>query len=231
MVENIFTDYKSPQVRAMIHSGVVKSYAVAGKDVVDIFARPLRGVANLNDAARNRNRTTQVVKNDPSLDVLSDPIDGWVLVRFFDGTVGWVEGDDLALVDQKKHPHEPLVTSQEFVERFLGTTYLRGGTTEAGIDCSGLTQRYWSSVRGVVIPRHSTDQWGAGGHVEEAQRERGDILNLRNRASSTDHVGIYLDGGQVLHACLDRKGVVVESLDEVKKRYDILGTTRIGHAL
>jgi len=227
MIYNIFTDYRSPEIRGLLHSKAIKGYAKPSKDVVDVWAKPMHNADTMKPHAKDRNRSSQITKNDPSVEILSDVYDGWVLVRLVDGTIGWVEMDNLELTETLTRPHEPLLTSREFIERYLGVPYLLGGTTHDGIDCSGLTQRYYSQVRGAVIPRHSSDQWKAGKHVGEEERAAGDIVNLRHREKTVDHVAIFFNPDEVLHACLDRKGVALESIDVIQERYDILGTTRI----
>ena len=226
MTETIYTDYRSPDIRGALHA-VPKGFARAKEDVVNVWVKPIRLLENLTPQARDRNRSTQLTKNDPSVDLLSEAYDGWGLVRLADGTVGWVEMKRLERVDHPTRPHEVLLTSKEFEERYLGVPYLHGGTTREGIDCSGLTSRYFSHVRGMTIPRHSTDQWKAGRSMRDDEREPGDLLNLRHREKTTDHVGLLLADGKVFHACLFHSGVVIESLQEVLKRYDLLGTTRL----
>lgn len=74
----------------------------------------------------------------------------------------------------------------------LGTPYVWGGTTPyKGLDCSGLTQ-YCHRVAGISIPRTSGPQGSNGMKVTEPQP--GDIVCYYG------HVGIYIGGGQMIHA-------------------------------
>jgi cell wall-associated NlpC family hydrolase len=50
---------------------------------------------------------------------------------------------------------------------------------------------------GVALPRTSQAQLGAGQHVPLDQARPGDLVIYRNDAS---HVGMYVGGGQVVHA-------------------------------
>lgn len=74
----------------------------------------------------------------------------------------------------------------------LGTPYVWGGTTpNVGLDCSGLTQ-YCHKVAGISIPRTSGPQGANGTYVSDPQP--GDIVCY------SGHVGIYIGGGQMIHA-------------------------------
>jgi hypothetical protein len=227
MPGSIYTNYRSPEIRGFLHSGISKGFARAKSDVVEVWIKPIQVLDNLTLQAKDRNRATQFTRHDPSVEILSDIYDSWILVRLFDGTIGWVKTDFVERVDGMVRPHEILLTPREFIETYLGAKYLRGGTTKNGIDCSGLSQRYFCQVRGVTIPRHSTDQWKAGTRVDDNNRQEEDLLNLRNRQNARDHVAIYFSDDKILHSCLDQGGVVIESLQNILKRYDIIGTTRI----
>ena len=74
----------------------------------------------------------------------------------------------------------------------LGVPYVYGGSTPgAGLDCSGLVQ-YCHSVAGISLPRTSYEQGGCGVAVSNPQP--GDIVCYGS------HVGIYIGGGQMIHA-------------------------------
>ncbi len=81
----------------------------------------------------------------------------------------------------------------------LGVPYVWGGTTPGvGLDCSGLTQ-YCHRVAGISIGRTSEVQGGGGRAVSNPQP--GDLVCYGS------HIGIYIGGGQMIHA--PHKGDVV----------------------
>lgn len=82
--------------------------------------------------------------------------------------------------------------------RALGTPYRLGGTTERGMDCSGLVQRAYSRA-GIRVPRTSREQFEALPRVDEARP--GDLLFFATAGGGkASHVGIYLGDGEMIHA-------------------------------
>ncbi len=109
---------------------------------------------------------------------------------------------------------------------FLGTKHQIGGTTKAGIDCSGLSSVAFSTV-GVKIPRSSVDQAKFGKPVGRNDLQPGDLVFFAtddSRPKVVTHVGIVTRGGAtgqlMIHASTSR-GVVEETLfsDYYNKRF------------
>lgn len=97
-------------------------------------------------------------------------------------------------------------------ERFVGTAYVWGGKTHAGIDCSGLVQNALASA-GIAAPRDTDLQEKTlGRDVPFLERRRGDLVFWNG------HVGILLDEARLLHANSFRMQVDVEPLDDVIAR-------------
>lgn len=83
------------------------------------------------------------------------------------------------------------------------------GANTVGFDCSGLTQYSFAGV-GVLIPKYSGDQYNTGRKVPLAQGKRGDLLFWGPGGSQ--HVAIYLGGGQMLEASGSAGKVTVSPL-------------------
>jgi cell wall-associated NlpC family hydrolase len=82
-------------------------------------------------------------------------------------------------------------------EKYLGVPYVFGGTSNSGLDCSGLVQKAYGDL-GISLPRVAADQAHAGTAVPSlAQAQPGDILAFGDPAY---HVAIYLGNNMMIAA-------------------------------
>lgn len=78
----------------------------------------------------------------------------------------------------------------------LGKPYRYATAGPDSYDCSGLTHYAWAKA-GVYLPRNSRAQMAATPRVPAAAAQPGDLIFYYSPVS---HVGIYLGGGQLVHA-------------------------------
>jgi cell wall-associated NlpC family hydrolase/regulator of replication initiation timing len=79
--------------------------------------------------------------------------------------------------------------------RYLGVPYVWGGASPSGFDCSGLVMYVFAEL-GISLPHYAAAQYGFGTPVPADQLQPGDLVFF----DGLGHVGIYIGGGQMIHA-------------------------------
>lgn len=100
-----------------------------------------------------------------------------------------------------------------YAKQFLGTPYVYGGNGPNSFDCSGFTKYVYAHF-GVTLNRTATDQLANGTSVSKSQLQPGDLVFFRaNTTKPVSHVGIYIGGGQFIHASTNTYAVQIDNLD------------------
>jgi cell wall-associated NlpC family hydrolase len=105
---------------------------------------------------------------------------------------------------------------------YLGTPYVWAGSSPGGFDCSGLVMYAFGKV-GVSLPHSSYALWNVGAAVSRSQLAAGDLVFF----SGLGHVGIYIGGGQFVHAPQTGDVVKVSSMDSGSYAYSYVGARRV----
>lgn len=93
----------------------------------------------------------------------------------------------------------------DFACKYIGYPYVAGGTSlTQGADCSGFVMAVFKEF-GYSLPRSSYAQSGVGKAVSYSEAQPGDIIYYGG------HVGIYIGGGQIVHASTERTGIKITS--------------------
>lgn len=104
--------------------------------------------------------------------------------------------------------------------QYLGVPYVWGGATPSGFDCSGLVMYVFAQL-GVSLPHYAAAQYGLGTPVARDQLQPGDLVFF----DGLGHVGIYIGGGQVIHAPHTGDVVKISPLSDFGSSY--VGARRI----
>lgn len=83
----------------------------------------------------------------------------------------------------------------DYAYQFLGCPYVYGASGPSTFDCSGFVQYVFKNAAGVSLPRTTFDQINVGVPVSYNDLQPGDLV-----FPHTGHVGIYVGGGQMIHA-------------------------------
>ena len=98
----------------------------------------------------------------------------------------------------------------DFAYQYLGAPYVWGATGPTSFDCSGFTSFVYANAAGIDITRTTYSQMGVGTPVSYSELQPGDLVFTYGG----DHVGIYVGGGQYVHAPMPGQGVKLGNITD-----------------
>jgi hypothetical protein len=131
---------------------------------------------------------------------------GWVTVELATGLKGVARADELGGLERRverrgRFGRREQVGAQaaEIARRLAGATYLWGGTSSWGVDCSGLVQLAYA-LSGVALPRDAKDQIRVTRRLVAGERPAvGDLLFF-GRNGDVNHVAMVTLPPRFVHA-------------------------------
>jgi len=110
----------------------------------------------------------------------------------------------------------------EIAMQYLGVPYVWGGASPSGFDCSGFTMYVYAQV-GVSLPHNAAMQYSYGSPVSKENLQPGDLVFFNNLG----HEGLYIGGGQFIHAPHTGDVVKISSLSESWYASTYVGARRL----
>ncbi|MEO8860956.1 MAG: C40 family peptidase [Ginsengibacter sp.] len=127
---------------------------------------------------------------------------GSVLSAFKNGKAFWRK-NSVHFKGEVWDPEDIKITPKlikQIAYKFLNTSYLWGGKSVFGIDCSGFTQMTYKFLN-VHLPRDAWQQAAKGEVVNFLQEAHcGDLAFFDNDEGKIVHVGLLLNSDEIIHA-------------------------------
>jgi hypothetical protein len=120
----------------------------------------------------------------------------------------------------KQFPRDADAITRSALQYFVGASYLWGGITPWGADCSGFVQSIFA-LHGIQLPRDAWQQSESGTDAGTWQELRpADLAFFTDREDKrVTHVAIALGDRRLVHLALGRGGYATESLDDREDGY------------
>ena len=115
-------------------------------------------------------------------------------------------------------------TVVETAKNYIGCSYVYGASGPSSFDCSGFTS-YVFKLHGVSLSRTAAGQYSNGVAVSRDQLQPGDLVMFGK--SGINHVGIYIGGGQIVHAANPSRGVTTDTINSGYYNNNYVGARRV----
>lgn len=144
----------------------------------------------------------------------------WYKVELPDGRTGWVYRQFIEVnvlandVSRDRSTLLPVDNLIQYAKSFLEVTYIYGGDSPRGFDCSGFTMYVFAKF-GINLPHQANLQKEIGTEVPGMEDlQSGDLVFFKTEGSPiVNHVGIYLGDNRFIHASSGYGAVRISPLD------------------
>lgn len=153
---------------------------------------------------------------------MSDEVEGYIHPDYVSATTAYLPSAATVDIDAEPTPTAavPATVSQTrtdliaFAKQYVGTKYTYGGRSPStGFDCSGFVYYVFKNFGYTLNPGAST-QMDSVTVIKRAELVPGDLVFFNNgSARRASHVGIYVGGGQFIHATTPGNPLSINSLD------------------
>ena len=158
-------------------------------------------------------------------DLLDSDTEGWYHVNY-NGVEGYISADYATLTDSATLSLGDQIVA--YALQFEGYPYVYGSAGPNSFDCSGLTKYVYSQF-GYTLNRSASDQWYNGTSISKSELRPGDLVLFNSGSSwkNATHVGIYIGGGEFIHASTSTTGVIISDLNSNYYTSVYVGARRI----
>ncbi len=199
------------------------------RENVDLGRGSIDGsVVNMRSGPSTGTKIVTQLRRDNTVEIFGFNC-GWFKVRTAANQIGYIRSDLLELLDKPAENYgsafnggsnnsngsSSLSAGEKlaaYAKTFVGYSYVYGGSSPDGFDCSGFTQ-YCARQMGYTIKRTATAQLSNGTPVSRENLQPGDLVFF-GYGSTASHVGIYIGDGKFVHAQNSSTGVVITSLSQ-----------------
>lgn len=188
------------------------------------------GVANIRKGSTTETEVVSRATRKQALEVIGEE-NGWYKVNTTNGvayilaTLVVDNVEDVVTVQTSpvitETTQAPAVSTQTkngdavvaYAKQYLGCSYVYGGSGPKSFDCSGFTQYVYKQF-GISLSHSAVAQANNGTYVAKSELQPGDLVIFRDwDNSSIGHCGIYIGGGNFIHAANSKRGVVTDTLN------------------
>lgn len=173
------------------------------------------GMLNIRATASSNGSQVGSIPNGAVI-VLENYVDGWYQVTY-GKTTGYISSDYVvptteavtAAVETKANSNGEKIVAM--AKQYLGCPYVYGATGPKAFDCSGFTYYLYKQMGYTINRTASTQLNGNGVSVSKSDLQLGDLVFFRDYgcSKSASHVGMYIGGGQFIHASSSKSGACV----------------------
>ena len=187
---------------------------------------------NVRDSWLSSSTKVGTLTRNQSVTVTGSCSNGWYRIKF-EGHTAYVSGkylsDEAGASSSSGSISSGSGTATDianFAMSFVGYSYVWGGMSPStGFDCSGLMY-YVLTQYGYSMKRVANDQMTQGTAISRDNLQVGDLVFF-GYGSYANHVGMYIGGGNFVHASTPSTGVRVNSLNETYYNTRYIGARRI----
>lgn len=158
--------------------------------------------------------------------ILAQYSNGWYKVQLANGTTGYCSGSYLTIkagtaanlgsgsssTGSSTTSSAKIQAVVNMVKAQVGKPYVYGAAGPSSFDCSGLTYYCYRNAAGITLNRSAAAQSSNGRYVSKSSLQPGDLVFFNSGTSTIRHVGMYIGGGQFIHAPSPGKTVRYENL-------------------